>query len=266
LEVTLAAAGGRYAAAAPTAIRAGPGLWSCALSVLDLVADEPAGELPLGGPRELLHSLAVGDTSGGPVAFTGLWHSPDARSGERTAGHGAVVALALDTGAEIGSAPLPGVPEQLALAAGPGRWGNLLYCVEGSPGPELRDLPGSGPGAPSWRLLALDPSTLQVERAYELAHEPCSFAVAPDGEHAYALTLYSVLHTELVAIDLRNGTARPLARLPAESVGNLMVTEQHVYVPHTFGSSVWALHRRTGRLAQTIRVGRHPTAIALGRA
>jgi YVTN family beta-propeller protein len=42
------------------------------------------------------------------------------------------------------------------------------------------------------------------------------------------------------------------------------VTHNRVYVPNAYGSEVWAIDRRDGRLLQTIPVGRHPAGIVLG--
>jgi hypothetical protein len=67
----------------------------------------------------------------------------------------------------------------------------------------------------------------------------------------------------VMEIDLAAGTSRVLVVVPGVSLGNLVVTEEHVYAPHTMGEVVWAIERRSGRLASTIRVGRRPIHLSM---
>jgi DNA-binding beta-propeller fold protein YncE len=118
--------------------------------------------------------------------------------------------------------------------------------------------------APRWRLLAFDPTTLDLQQAYALAEEPLALAVAPGGDRAYVLVNHSGTQSAIVQLDLLDGGRRELVVLPGQSLGNLVVTEERIFVPHTMGSDVWAVDRRRGQVAQTIPVGRHPLALALG--
>jgi hypothetical protein len=68
-----------------------------------------------------------------------------------------------------------------------------------------------------------------------------------------------------LAIDLVAGATRQLAALPGPSLG-LAATGERVYVSRSDGSEVRALDARSGRLVQTLRVGRHPLGLAHGRA
>ena len=102
--------------------------------------------------------------------------------------------------------------------------------------------------------------TLAVEREWPLFPLPAALAVAPDGEHAYALTAHLLTH-----LDLGTGARRLLASLPRDGAG-LAVTETRVYAAGPAGRDVWAIERRSGRLVQTVPVGRNPVHLALGSA
>jgi hypothetical protein len=130
-----------------------------------------------------------------------------------------------------------------------------LYAVEALSGPE--DEP---PSAYRGRLLGLDPTTLEVQSEWPLTFAPDRFAVAPDGDHAYALHDGAVVH-----LDLATGVQARLALLPERGLG-LAVTAERVYVSNPYGSEVWAVDRRGGRRVKTIPVGRHPTELVLNRA
>jgi hypothetical protein len=217
--------------------------------------------------RESLHSLALEQTAAGPVAYVGLWQSPGSpgeAGNRRLPGRGAVVAIQADTGVVTARTGLGGVPEHFVPAAAPGRVGDRLYCVEGAPGPEVRN-PGSAAGdAGQWRLLGLNPVTLEVESDLLLPEEPAAVAVAPDGTIAYVRPTHTAaLRSAVLQVDLTTGHTRPLIVLPGESVGGLVVSGDRLYAPHSHGSAVWAVDRRRGRLAQTIAVGRHPLGITL---
>jgi DNA-binding beta-propeller fold protein YncE len=163
------------------------------------------------------------------------------------------VAVDAQTGAVVSARPLTGVPGHLVLAPATGRHDRRLYAVEASAEAwaEYRE-------ASSGRLLALDPVTLAIEGAWPLSPLPGALAVAPDGEHAYALTAHLLTH-----LDLSTGAQRLLAELPRDGAG-LAVTEARVYAADPAGRDVWALERRAGRLVQTVPVGRHPVHLALG--
>lgn len=264
-QVLLAGDGGRYAVAAyPTQI-AGPAAPPCRLAVLDLVTGAVVRtQVVCTTAREALYSLALENTDTGSVAHIGLWRAPEEVNRHGVTGSSAIVAIQADTGAVVGRTGLAGVPEHLVLAAAPGQVGQRLYCVEGTPGPEVRNARTVGPDAGRWRLVGLNPVALEVESALPLSEGPVSVAVAPDGSEGYVVPASTTgLRSTLLQVDLRTGQSRPLIVLPGQSVGGLVVTGERVYVPHSLGSAVWAVDRRHGRLAKTIAVGRHPLDITL---
>ena len=118
------------------------------------------------------------------------------------------------------------------------------------------EAPASAPG----RLLQLDPATLAIVRERALAGLPDHLAVAPDGDHVYALTASLLTHVDLVT-----GAQRILALLP-RAAGGLAVTDARVYATDLAGHEVWAVDRIQGHLVQTVPVGRHPAHLALGSA
>jgi hypothetical protein len=180
------------------------------------------------------------------------------------AGSGAVVALDTTTGAVLGRAGVAGVPKQLELAAAPGRAGERLYCVEELPGPEVRNAASGGEEAGQWRLLWLNPVTLEPEGTLPLPEEPAALTIAPDGNAAYVRSAQDgVGNGPVLHVDLASGHTRPLIALPGQSVGDMVVAGDRLYVAHALGSAVWAVDRRRGRLAQTIAVGRYPQGLAL---
>jgi hypothetical protein len=155
------------------------------------------------------------------------------------------------------------VPKHLALAAAPGPTAPRLYCVEETPGPEVRN-PGSVDDDGQCRLVGLNPVTLETESALLLLEEPAALAFTPEGNDAYVRPLQAAAGRSAVPhVDLATGRTRPLIALPGESVGDLVLAGERLYVPHARGSAVWAADRRRGRLAQTIAVGRSPQGLAL---
>jgi DNA-binding beta-propeller fold protein YncE len=252
-DVLLAGDGGRYAVvgytpsggADPHAMR------GCRLAVVDLVAGTAVRQFSVCAPGESRFGLAVEAAPTGAVIYAGLWRGASSAAG---AGAGAVVALDAATGAVLQRSPLPGVPERLVAAPAPGGAGRRLYCVEGSPGPEARY-----PIDERWRLLALDPTTLATETFYPLRGDVPGFTVAPDGDDAYALEG----SRELLHLELRTGAVGTLTTLPGHSVGGLVATDRWVYAPHSSGSAVWAIDRRSARLVQRAPTGRHPNALVL---
>jgi len=107
--------------------------------------------------------------------------------------------------------------------------------------------------------VAFDPLTLAPEGDLPLPAPPGRVALAPDGAAAYALTAFG---TVLLRLDPAAGTVTRLAELPGRAI-TLAVTRDRIYVPNPYGSEVWALDRRSGRLARTIPVGRGPLGVAL---
>jgi DNA-binding beta-propeller fold protein YncE len=262
-DVLLAGDGQRHAAAAYPVRTADPAAPPCRLAVVDVATGAVVGTRIICAARESLHSLALERTAAGLVAYVGLWRAPTDAGGRPLPGSGAIVAVETATGAVAGRTGMAGVPEHLLLAAAPGHEGPRLYAVEGTPGPEARNpgvpsVPGLDAGA--WRLVGIDPATLDVESVLPLGEQPGAVTVTPDGNDAYvrAARGRTVAH-----VDLRTGRSRPLVTLPGLSAGGPVVSGERLYAPDSLGSAVWAVDRRRGRLAQTIPVGRRPLGITL---
>jgi hypothetical protein len=266
--VALAGDGAGRAAVAyePAGDPAGAGAPPCRLALVDLAAEGPrvATAGPVCPPGERAQALALGAAPGGPVAYLALWAPAGARGdgGAPQPRHGSVVAVDGLTGAPLAVARPDGVPARLAL----GPAGRGLYCVVGAPGPAPEDEARRGvfAGAARWRLLALDPDTLDERRAYPLPGGPVPpvLAVAPEGDAAYVLRGRDGGRSELLHLDLRAGALAPLVTLPGLALG-LAVTPERVYVTHADGDEVWTVQRRSGRVGATLPVGRGPVALAL---
>jgi DNA-binding beta-propeller fold protein YncE len=259
-EVLLAGDGQRYAAAAYPAGIAGPAAPPCRLAVIDFITGAVVRTQVVCTARDTLFSLALEGGAAGPVTYVGLWRAPEDVDGRRADGNGVLVAIDAATGAVAGRTSLGGVPEDLLLAAAPGQAGLRLYCVEGTPGPEARDPGVPGLEAGRWQLVGLNPVTLEVESTLPLDEAPAEVAVAPDGDGAYVRLAGQ---RTVVHLDLRTGQSRPLITLPGQSAGGLAVTGDRLYVTRSLGGEVWAVDRRSGRLARTTPVGRHPMGITL---
>ena len=248
--VWLAGDGGRYGAVAyhDAPADAGGAARRCLLALVDHRSGAVVRRHSVCDEPELVAGLAIDDGPAGPVAYVAL-------RGPAPAVAGRIVAVDGQTGAVLATRLLPGEPRRLLLAAAPGRAGRRLYAVEAPPRWWEEDLPTA-----TVRLLALDPVTLAVEREWPLSPLPAALAVAPDGDHAYALTAHLLMH-----LDLGTGTLRLLAHLPRDGAG-LAVTEARVYAADPAGREVWALDRHSGRLVQTVPAGLHPVHLALGSA
>ena len=255
----LAGDGGRYSAVAyhdAPGDAGGPGR-RCRLALVDHVTGTVERRHTVCAGHEYVTGLALEDGPDGPVAFVAIRVSVPAAEGPgvgRPAAANRIVAVDARTGAVWATRTLADEPRHLVLAAAPGRDGRRLYAVEAPP--RWDEDPGPAPG----RLLGLDPGTLAVEREWPLSPVPAALAVAPDGEHAYALTAHLLTH-----LDLGTGAQRLLARLPRASAG-LAVTDTRVYAADLAGREVWAVDRRRGHLVQTVPVGRRPAHLALGSA
>jgi DNA-binding beta-propeller fold protein YncE len=262
--VLLAGDGGRYAAAAFPVHVAGPMWPPCRLALIDLATGAVARVQVVCSAGESLYSLALASTAAGPVVYVGLWRAPVEVDGRLAKGSGAVLAVQTATGAVTGRASLAGVPEQLVLAAAPGQQGGRLYCVEGTPGPEVRDPIIPGPPAERWQLVGLDPVTLNTESTLPLREPPAALAFTPDGNDAYFRSTHTdTRRAAVLHVDLTTGDSRPLIVLPGQSMGGLVVAGDRLYVPHSWGSEVWAVDRLRGRLTRAIPVGRGPLGLTL---
>jgi hypothetical protein len=228
----------------------------CRLALVDVAAWRVERIHTVCGAREVINGLALEHGAAGPIAYVASWgwHDGDGPGPAWSGRGGRIVALEARSGAVLASVHLPGSPAPLTLGPAPDGLGQRLYCVEATPGPESEYVATGG-----WRLLGLNPATLDVERQLQVAYLPRRLAVAPDGNHLYTLDAggTTVLHH-----DLSTGRQRTLARLRGEGA-SLAVTATDVYVPNLYGSEVWALDRRTGHTRAT-PVGRRPTAIVAG--
>jgi DNA-binding beta-propeller fold protein YncE len=209
--------------------------------------------------RELANGLALESSPAGTVAYVASWgwHDGSGGAGPAWSGRGGrIMALNARTGAILTSVHLPGAPGALILAPAPDGIGQRLYCVDATPGPESEQAVAGG-----WRLLGLNPATLEVESTLSITYLPRRFAAAPDGNHLYGLNDGG---TGVMHHDLATGQQRRLARVRGDGV-SLVVTAERVYVPNAHGGEVWAIDRRSGRV-EAIAVGRRPTKIVVGNA
>ena len=221
--------------------------------------------------------LALRAGPAAPVAYLGIWDAhglPDPQGPDRSPGVPApagataprglrdrVVAVDARSGRVLAARALASPPEHLQYlprsGAGAGAPEGRLYVLEGAPGPES-DYSAAG----RWRVLGLNPVTLEAEQEAYLSVQVRALAVAPDGGDAYALAAGG---TDVLHVDLATGGFRLLGVLPGATSGGLAVTARHVLAPNPQGREVWALDRRDGRLAATVPVGRRPVAVLAAR-
>jgi len=271
-QVLLTADGGDHALVAYGRPGAPPGAADarCRLVLVDLRTGEVAPPRTVCGGRDAVVGLALDDPQDGdPVAYLAIWRPPAPEDDCAPATGNRIVAVQLHTGAAVAVAPLAGVPDRLVLAPA-GRTGRRLYAVEAAPLPST-GLPDACPymthskyvvNAGQWALVRLAPDTLAVERRYPLPQPPYALAVAPGGDHAYALTPVSVV----LHVDLVRGTDRPLATLADVPLG-IAVAADRVYVSDPRADAVRVLDRESGRVVRVLPTGRGPIAVTLsGRA
>ncbi len=265
----IAGDGERHAAAAyalpsERAGRPGP---TCRLALIGLADAAVERTLPVcAGERDSAQALALARGPDGPIAYVALWREATPGGGP---GSGRLAAVHPATGAVLASAPLPGIPEQLLLAPAPEGPGRRLYAVAAVPTAEASQDGAAGAGAlaaeaAEWRLTGLDPATLHVESEQRLPYRPLWLGVAPDGRRAFAVAGPTSLLTPSVVlrVDLLGGGAALLREAPGRVIG-LAVTDDRLFLADPEGDRLWATDHR-GRQARTVRVGRHPIAVALG--
>jgi hypothetical protein len=249
----------------------------CRLATVDLATGRVGSPRTVCAGRDEVVGLALDDgRSGagsggmgvGSTAYLAVWRRPAGDDCSLPSGS-RILALRPETGATVATAPIDGVPGELALAAAPEGHGRRLYALEATitVGQALPDecrylsYDEHRTAAAGWTVLGLSAATLEVESRQTVSQPLHGLAVAPDGADAYALTDQgAVIHLDLVS-----RRAKVLATLPDVGVG-LAVTADRVYVPHTFGDAVWALDRRDGRRLQTIPTGRRPLGVSVGAA
>jgi hypothetical protein len=265
----MAGDGGRYAAVIYRRRPEGP---AAALpqrvALVDLLDGAVALTHPVGAPGDSVTALAVENGSAGPAVYAGTWSPPRLAGGRWVPAAGRLLAVDAHSGAAAVHA-VTGVPGQVMLGPAPRRARRRLYVVEAVGGA------GDGPSgdaallyatARAWRLVGLNPVTLEVESEQAVPYALYWLTLAPDGDHAYALPGpgTGLAAGRLLRIDLAAGGATLLDRTPAPTVGGLAVTDTRIFLPDVAHDQVWALDRR-GRPLGAVRVGRGPLGIGLSR-
>jgi hypothetical protein len=235
---------------------------ACRLAVVRLPLGTVAGASDVCAPSEAITALALarqpGDGPAGSTAYVGVW---------RAGAGGRLLAVDGRTGGVRRVLPLAGAPVRLAVAPAPDGLGWRLYTVEALPGSANERLDRDDLAYAvddRWYLHVLDLDTLTPLVAWPLDGPARGLAVAPDGGWAYFLSGGS-LSGSLRAVDLSTGVASRLASLPAPG-GDLVVTEERVYVTNPPGRELWAVDRRRGGPVRRLPVGRGPVGLTLGAA
>ena len=197
----------------------------------------------------------------GAVAYVAVWRPPALLDGHWRPGGGRVLAVDPQTGAELGTGALPGVPARVRLAPAPGGEGRLLYCLVGAGGPDGAPGAESDPFAGGPRcLLGLDPATLRLEREHALPLPVRELDITAAGDAAYLLSWPE--RREVLRLDLRSGATRHLARVPF-SAAALAMTPGGVHLADG-RDAVLVLNSRSGTPLRTLPVGRGAVGLALG--
>jgi hypothetical protein len=252
-----------YALRSVGAGRPGP---ACRLALIGLADAAVERTLPVcAGAGDSVEALALERGPDGPVAYVALWRQAAPGAGP---GGARLAAVHPQTGAVRASTPLPGVPEQLLVAPAPDGASRRLYAVTAVTNAVASQDGAAGAGAlaaeaAEWRLTGLDPATLRVESEQRLPHRPLWLGVTPDGRRAFAVAGPTSLLTPsvLLRIDLLGGSASLLRAAPGRAMG-LAVTGDRLFLADPEGDGLWVTDHR-GWLARTVRVGRHPVALAL---
>jgi YVTN family beta-propeller protein len=277
-DAMIAADGGRIAAVAyrrDGGIPAEPRT-RCRLALVDLVTGAVLRVLTVCGDREMVVGMAIAGPA--PLAsdvpavdlaqtavYLAIWRRPadgdrcDAVAGNRVAS----LRFAPDRVADV--TPLDGTPGPLVLAGGTDGREQRLHLVRGvamawsQPGEcDYLSYAEQYVASGRWDVLGLDTTTLEVASSTTISLPPSAIAVTQDGGHLYMLGGMR----QLASIDLDSGVAELLAPLPDTGAG-LAVAGDQIYVSEPFGSGVWVLDRRSGRVLRTITTGRHPGGLAL---
>ena len=226
----------------------------CHLALVDVLTGSVRRTESVCRRGELVKALAVESSPSATTVYVGIMKLAPNIASSGAVVNGRVVAIDARSGAVVATAPLAGAPAHVVLAgssASPGRW---LYVVEAAPGPDGDYAVGGW-----WRLLALDPVMLDMQREIALPYLPTGFVVAPGGDRAYALTPPD---DTLRQVNLATGAESVLAKLPGAGLG-LAIAGDRVYVTSPYGSEVWAVDRRRGQVVRTIHVGAHPVAMVV---
>jgi hypothetical protein len=283
-QVRLLAGDGQQAAVVYTA-GAQPG-GVCRLALVDLGSGEVTATHTVCQPRDVVTGLALEATPAGSIAYVAIWTPASDPASARTAAQdrpadakqarARIVALAAQSGAIVGEAPLSGMPRpavsggSLVLAASP--YGPALYCVQAAT-PSVWDRWSEQEYAWAyqlsrrWQLLALQPTSLETLGTYDLVFAPQSLAVSPDGAQAFTLDGSGTTHgaTPVMVTDLVTGTTGQLLRLPGTVNGDLAATSERLYAANPYGNGVWSAARTGDRAVRTIPTPRAPTGIAVVR-
>ena len=178
---------------------------------------------------------------------------------------GRLLAVDATRGVTVAAAAVDGAPEALGLSPARDRPGVRLYAAVATPEPDPagpRDELIGLPPPRRWRLLGLDPATLDVEREFPLPVPALELAVAPDGRDAYAVaTEYHPTGRLLVRIGLRTGAVAPLGYAPVTGPGGFAVTADRLYVADTLRDRLWTADR-AGVPHGSLATGPRPGGIA----
>jgi hypothetical protein len=239
---------------------------TCRVALIDVPLGHVVSVREACGPGERVTGLAVATDETGTVAYVGLW-------GAGATGGGRIVALDVARGGVVThrlSAPLgaPEAPGAVALAPTPDGSGRRLYVVTAAldlGAPPTSDLPTRVAEGLGWRLLGLNPTTLEPEAEYPLPRPAYWLTVSADGRDAYA---YDYSGNEpagslLQRIDLVAGTASSLGRVRGLGVAGLVVVGDRLFIADTHGDRVIVVDR-AGQRVTTLHTGRRPLGIATG--
>jgi len=181
-------------------------------------------------------------------------------------GRGRLVAIDMWSGATIRSVSFDGVLDALLLGAGPDPIAWLYAVVARLEVDEEATLPRRRYryAAHGWRLWALDPTALVLLDELPLPAPLLGLAVAPDGDHAYALVgpVDWLQDRALLCLDLESGASAMLGRVPGTYGDSLVVSHDRIYVPNPETHDVWVGDRQ-GRPLITFAVGEHPLDVVL---
>lgn len=225
---------------------------ACRLAVLTLSGPSVLRTQELCRPEERPYSLAVGNGPEGAVVYAGLWSWP--RADPRGGGRGRVLAIDALTGVTRAVWATEGAPTWLAVAPSPAA-AHRLYALElavphrQDDGADLSDTAVGG------RVWELNAAALTGQPITAL-DPPLGLALSPVGDALYVLSRAGGRSTDLVRIDLLDGSRHLVSTLDGIVGGGPAVTGNRIYVLDAAHSRVWPVDRASGSLLRPIRTGR----------